>query len=262
MKRRLLWSVLITLFSACIYAAESQTEQDSAQNATPTAAPQQPATPTTTPQQPTTPTTTSQQPGTENQSPAPDTTQSSETEASTNAADTQNTAANPPKTKQPAVNCEYKIPAETKTIDDSLILTWAKNAAIQSFDFDYNSIDQQISTLKACYTEQGWKGFNDALQKSGNLKAIKSQNLTVSGQVDGEAKITDVKENQWKVALPLQVVYQNNKEKLTQLLTVNLLIGRKTTGDLGIMQLIAMPRKNMTGGQTQLKTNTQAQSKP
>ena len=40
----------------------------------------------------------------------------------------------------------------------------------------------------------------------------------------------------------LQVAYQNDKEKLTQLLTVDLLIGRKVNGDLGIMQMIATPR--------------------
>jgi len=39
----------------------------------------------------------------------------------------------------------------------------------------------------------------------------------------------------------LQVVYQNDKEKLTQKLNVDLLIGRKMSGDLGIMQMIAIP---------------------
>ena len=105
-----------------------------------------------------------------------------------------------------------------------------------------------MGSLKNCYTDQGWQGFNEALQKSGNITAIKSQNLTVSSQVDGDLKLNAIKDNQWKVTIPLQVVYQNDKEKLTQLLTVDLLIGRKISGDLGIIQMIAAPRDPIDKG--------------
>lgn len=143
----------------------------------------------------------------------------------------------------PVINCKYRIPAETTNIEQSLISTWAGKAAVQSFDFNPATIDDELVELKPCYTDQGWQGFNDALQKSGNVAAIKSQHLTVSSQVDGDVKINPIKDNQWKVTVPMQVVYQNDKEKLTQLLTVDLLIGRKISGDLGIMQMIAAPRQ-------------------
>lgn len=45
----------------------------------------------------------------------------------------------------------------------------------------------------------------------------------------------------------MQVVYQNDKEKLTQLLSVDVLVGRKVTGNLGIMQMIATPRTPAVG---------------
>ncbi|MDI9818150.1 MULTISPECIES: DotI/IcmL/TraM family protein [unclassified Legionella] len=147
--------------------------------------------------------------------------------------------------QQPAppqpIDCNYRIPAETAQIEQGLVMKWAEKAATQSFDFDHNNIDTQLSALKTCYTEQGWQGFYDALQKSGNLNAIKSQHLMVSSMVSGQGQVTEAKDNQWKVTLPLQVVYQNNNEKLTQTLTVNLVIGRKVSGDLGIMQMIAIP---------------------
>ncbi|KTD18834.1 IcmL-like protein [Legionella lansingensis] len=143
----------------------------------------------------------------------------------------------------PKIDCNYRIPAETTTVDQSLVLRWATKAAVQSFDFDYNTIDTQLSKLKACYTDLGWQGFNDALQKSGNLNAIKTQKLIVSSMLSGPMQITQIKDNQWKVNIPLQVVYQNDKEKLTQALMVHLVIGRKVSGDLGITQIIAMPRK-------------------
>lgn len=145
------------------------------------------------------------------------------------------------KTTEP-LDCNYRIAPSVTTVDQALVLRWAEKATVQSFDFDYNTMDSQLAALKLCYTDLGWQGFNDALQKSGNLNAIKSQQLMVSSMISGPGQITEVKENQWKISLPVQVVYQNNKEKLTQPLTVNLVVGRKVSGDLGIMQMIAMPR--------------------
>jgi hypothetical protein len=159
--------------------------------------------------------------------------------STSNPLSTQNSEITPP--PQP-IDCQYHIAPKTSTVENSVITTWSQNAAVQSFDFSPTSFDMQLEKLKPCFTEQGWEGFNDALQKSGNINAIKNQNLNVSSQVDGEVKLTPIKENQWKLNVPLQVVYQNNTEKLTQLLSVDLLVGRKTSGDLGIMQIIATPR--------------------
>lgn len=152
------------------------------------------------------------------------------------------------------VDCTYKTPPQTTHIDSAIVTEWAEKATRQSFDFENNKIDKQLAELKACYTDQGWQSFNDALQKSGNLNAIKSQKLAVSSMVNGKSTTSEIKENQWKVSIPLQVVYQNDKEKLTQLLTVDLIIGRKiTSGDLGIMQMIASPLKAENAG---AKTST------
>ena len=159
----------------------------------------------------------------------------------------------PPQT----INCQYRIPAETTSIEESLISTWAKKAAVQSFEFSPTKVDDELVLLKSCYTDQGWQGFNDALQKSGNVNAIKTQQLSVSSQMDGEVKFTTIKDNQWKVTVPIQVVYQNDKNKMTQLLTIDLLIGRKISGDLGIMQMIAIPRK-APGTEQPIKTAPQS----
>ena len=147
------------------------------------------------------------------------------------------TAATPP-----VIDCKYHVPADTTTLDPKLLTTWAQKAALQSFTFSDTKLTEEFAELKSCYTDQGWQGFNNALQKSGNKEAIQSQHLTVTSMADGDVKINPIKDNQWKITVPLQVAYQNDKEKLTQLLTVDLLIGRKVNGDLGIMQMIATPR--------------------
>ncbi|MFY7698115.1 MAG: DotI/IcmL family type IV secretion protein [Legionella sp.] len=142
----------------------------------------------------------------------------------------------------PTINCEYHLAQNTTTIDQSLIATWSEQAAIQSFDFNAAKLDAQLKALQPCFTDQGWQSFNEALEKSGNIDAIRSQQLSVSSKRDGELKVTTSKDNEWNVSIPLQVIYQNEKEKVTQSLRVDLLIGRQTSGDLGIMQIIATPR--------------------
>lgn len=184
------------------------------------------------------------------------------TTVTTNAADkpvvqqtTQTTTTQP--AVAPVVNCEYKIDPSIKVVDSSLVINWSEKATIQAFDFNPTTIEDQMKKLQNCFTEQGWTGFNTALEKSGNLVAIKNQHLTVSSQIDGQTKIDEAKDNQWKLALPLQVVYQNDKEKVTQLLDIKLTVNRKVNGNLGITQLIATPRAT-AGATTPPTTNTQA----
>lgn len=162
----------------------------------------------------------------------------------------------------PVINCNYKIPVETKTIDQSLVLNWSEKATIQAFDFNPETVDEQLVELQHCFTEQGWSSFNTALEKSGNLDAIKSQNLHVSSVLDGQIQVKDAKDNQWKIMLPLQVVYQNDKEKVTQLLDVNVTVGRKITGELGINQMVATPRPTLTQQPAATPTVTPATTTP
>lgn len=152
------------------------------------------------------------------------------------------TAAVKPATVQP-VDCNYKIPAETMKVEDALVMQWATKATQQSFNFEFDKIDNQMTSLKNCYTDQGWQGFNDALQKSGNLDAIRSQKLMVSSVLDGKATILDIKNNEWKINMPLHVTYQSSSDKSSMPLSISLVVGRKISGDLGIMQMIATPRQ-------------------
>lgn len=157
------------------------------------------------------------------------------------------------------INCDYKIPAETKQVEQGVVIAWTEKAIIQAFDFDSATIDGQMQKLQSCFTDQGWQGFNNALQKSGNIEAIKTQKLTVSSQLDGKVDVLEVKDNQWKIAVPLQVVYQNDREKVTQLLHLKVTIGRKVSGDLGIMQMVATPRTDVSNTSSEPNPTTNNQ---
>ena len=141
------------------------------------------------------------------------------------------------------MRCDTHFSKDTAVIEPTLLLQWATAAALQSFHFNPTTLETELLTLKPCYTDLGWQGFNDAWKKSGNIDAIKSKQLTVSSQPDGKATFEAIKDknNQWKVSLPIQVTYQNKQQKIIQRLTVDLTISRQASGDLGIMQLIAVP---------------------
>lgn len=139
------------------------------------------------------------------------------------------------------VNCDYKL-ADDATVDQPLLSTWAERAAVQSFTFKPSDLETELTALQKCYTGPGWKAFNEALKTSGNLEAIRSNNLTVSSEISGTAKVDNVKDNQWKVSVPLKVTYQNQEKQLLQALDVDLLIAREKSGKLGIMQVIAVPK--------------------
>ena len=137
---------------------------------------------------------------------------------------------------RPPIDCLYHL--QTPISDNELSL-WAQYAALKSFEYSFDKLDDQLQKLKLCFTDQGWTGFHEALQQSGNLSIIKSQRLTVSSQVSGDPIINKIKENQWSISLPLSVVYQNTQEKFTQSLSVTLVITKKTATELGVVQLIA-----------------------
>lgn len=277
MKKTMLWGALCTLLCTQLHAEATQqavqpqtpdtTNNAVTTNQTSTANQNTPTTQTTPSNQPTSQVqTTNQQPAQnlqQNQNSQTQVTQPGQSTSQQPAqnGDSQTTQQAPveqQQTSQP-INCDYKIPAETKVIDQTLVLTWSEQAVTQAFDFDPASLDAQLQKLQACFTDQGWQGFNTALQKSGNVDAIKTQNLTVSSQLDGQAQVTEATANEWKITLPLQVVYQNSKEKVTQLLNVNVTIGRKVSGDLGITQMIATPRTSAT---TQQSNDANATSNP
>lgn len=137
------------------------------------------------------------------------------------------------------ISCGYKIPPETIIMDKNIILRWAEQAVAQSFAFDFSSVDSQLQKLESCYTENGWIEFNAAMQKSGNINAIKMQKLTMYSQINGRAELIETRDNQWRIALPLKVTYTNSTMRVSQLLKIQLTVGKKINGELGIIQLIA-----------------------
>ncbi|MCR9191924.1 MAG: DotI/IcmL family type IV secretion protein [Gammaproteobacteria bacterium] len=147
------------------------------------------------------------------------------------------------------MNCFYKF-STTEPVSDTELAQWGQYAARRSFDYNFDKLDAQLQTLKPCFTDKGWTGFNDALKQSGNLLTIKAQKLNVSSRVTGKSEVNLVKENQWRITVPLSVVYQNAQEKLTQSLSVVMVVTKKSSTELGIVQIIATPKLENAPAQT------------
>lgn len=140
------------------------------------------------------------------------------------------------------IDCNYHISDQSSDIGEELISKWATKATLQAFDLSPNNVGSDLMKLKACFTDSGWISFMDALKKSGNLTIIKTEQLTVNSLVKGELHLEALRKNQWKITLPIQVIYHNAQKKLVQDNTVTLMVGRKINGDLGIMQMIVAPK--------------------
>jgi hypothetical protein len=184
----------------------------------------------------------------------PTTSSTTNSDANTDATDTPTQTSTPETTEAPAtveaapeapvaINCSYKVPKDMSTVDPALIKQWAEYAATQSFQFDPANLKSELTALKACYTDQGWKAFNEALKTSGNLDAIQSNNLKVTSKITGTSNVQDIKNKQWKVSIPMDVSYKNKDKQLLQSLNVDLLVSLQKSGLFGIMQVIAVPKQ-------------------
>ena len=141
------------------------------------------------------------------------------------------------------INCHYVFndTSDVKLLQN--VTAWAKQAAQQTFSFKNKQVSDQLSALKSCYTQEGWASFNAAFLKSGNLDAIQQQAFDVESKIQGTAYAKKIQGKQWQVTLPMQIVYQNKKEKIIQELNVQLLIAMQGDNNLGIVQIVAAPQQ-------------------
>ena len=145
------------------------------------------------------------------------------------------------------VNCQQTFPDVTKITPDILI-EWSSFAAKSAYQFDFENQALQFDLLKSCFTNNGWKSFEEALEQSNNLQVIKSEKLSVSAIVKNDVKVNPVQPNIWKVQVPMTVEYDNATRHMKQEIVAELLIETQATTNgqqqLGITQFVAKPNVN------------------
>ena len=127
------------------------------------------------------------------------------------------------------------------------VLTWSTNAITKAYTFSFANYRQELQSSRDLFTKEGWDGFQNALQESGNLRAVVDSKFVTTAAprgapvVIGEGYVSG--RYAWKIEVPILVTYQSANKRQTQDLLVQALIVRRSELEhpqgIGIAQLIA-----------------------
>lgn len=105
------------------------------------------------------------------------------------------------------------------TLNESVI-HHATQSTLATYNYDALSFDKQLADMKIYFTDTGWKNFQKALQKSGNLTRVKENQMVVSAYKSQPATIESFSKNHdvntWVVRVPTAVTYSNQYHKVEQ----------------------------------------------
>lgn len=140
------------------------------------------------------------------------------------------------------INCKSLIPESPSQNRRKFIKKYSAYVAKQTFAFNYLSIDFDLSQINECFTDNGWTQFKTALDHSGNVALVKNNLLTSSSQIIEPIAIQHIKdEARWEVDVPIQIVYQNDKKKITQMISVHLNILELPDRHVSVLQIMGKP---------------------
>lgn len=137
-------------------------------------------------------------------------------------------------------------PLNQPNMSDHAILQWSSKAITSLYTYNFQNYRKAFQQNEQYFTDAGWRAFLNGLQKSGNLKTVKQQKLTVQA-VPASAPVIvrkGVHNNvySWRVQMPIVVTYRNLNQEYTQHLLVTALIQRLSTlsskHGVGIAQIV------------------------
>lgn len=127
------------------------------------------------------------------------------------------------------------IPLDIPYVSQELLLSFADQAAVRAYSFDFLNYEQQLEQASKYFTPAGFESFKQALQASGNLKVIQDKHLVVKAVVTDipvilkEGVLPDTNQYAWQVQIPMLVQYISASEKIQQPIVATLLIVRVST---------------------------------
>lgn len=133
------------------------------------------------------------------------------------------------------------------TLSTSQVLTWVTNAVTKSYTFSFANYRSELQSSRDLFTAEGWEGFQQALQESGNLRAVIDNKFVTTAAprgapvVVGEGYVNGA--YAWRIELPVLVTYQSGNTRNTQDLLVTAVVVRRSELEhpqgVGIAQIIA-----------------------
>lgn len=143
------------------------------------------------------------------------------------------------------------IPLNEPYISDGALLGWFRDCVVQANTYNFVEYREQFTrAAQACFTDDGWSGYAEALSRSGAVKLVREGRLIASGNSTGAPVITRKGErggkHTWMIEMPLAVTYQggqSGRNVNTQRLIVTAVVERVPTyqrkNGVGIAQYVA-----------------------
>lgn len=138
-------------------------------------------------------------------------------------------------------------PLSQPVISQEAILSWVNQAIVKAYTYNFVSYRQQLQSLSASFTPDGWKQFEKALIDTRNLQTVIAQQLVATAVATGAPVIEDQRviagRYSWKISMPILVKYQSSSKNYSQSLVVRVIVQRvpvyTNPKGIGIIQFVA-----------------------
>jgi len=127
------------------------------------------------------------------------------------------------------------------------VLNWATEVATKAYSMSFANYAQQLEDMKPNFTDAGWRGYEQALARSGFVEKLLSQQyvstavphqapvIVAEGLVDGVYG--------WRLQIPLIVTFQSASANTSQTIQVEVTVVRRPETEnpkgLGIAQIVS-----------------------
>jgi intracellular multiplication protein IcmL len=140
------------------------------------------------------------------------------------------------------------IPLENPIQSRDQVIRWTAEAVSEAFTLSFANYTKQLSDYRHLFTESGWQGFQEALERNRILDTIIKQQLVSTAVPAGAPVVTSsgvVASGRygWRVQIPLIVTYDSASGQNSSTLTVEAVVQRvpetENPRGLAIGQIIA-----------------------
>lgn len=130
---------------------------------------------------------------------------------------------------------------------DEEVLNWATLSVTKAYSMSFANYGQQLNDLKINFTDAGWRGYEQALQRAGFLEAL-LKNQYVTSAVPKKAPVVIAKGivNDvfgWRLQVPLIVSFTSANTSSSQEINVEVTVVRRpeveNPSGLGIAQILS-----------------------
>src|SRR5262249_35487839 len=113
------------------------------------------------------------------------------------------------------------------------LLQWATQAATAVFTYNFVNWRDELQQASENFTPEGWKNFQDALERARNLELILSKKLASSEVPTGASVVLEQgilgDRYAWKIQVPILITYESASYRTRQSVLVTMLVTRVST---------------------------------